>query len=46
MGKGEIAHNEQFFLFPQCLQEFKFCLFGKGLIKGKKISVVKGENAL
>ena len=36
VGKGEIAHNEQFLLFPQCFQ--KICatdkknqgLFGKG----------------
>ena len=34
LGKREIAHYEQFFLFPQCFQ--KSCtnqgLFGKGLI--------------
>ena len=29
LGKGEIAHNEQFFLFPQCFMTFwrTFCHF-------------------
>ena len=39
MGKGEIAHYEQFLLFPQCFQKActadmgkkKGGLFGKGL---------------
>ena len=37
MGKGEIAHYEQFLLFPQCFQRLvlqtrqKQGLFGKGL---------------
>ena len=30
VGKGEIAHNEQFLLFPQCFQETCF----PGVLKG------------
>ena len=26
VGKGEIAHNEQFLLFPQCFQKGLFCI--------------------
>ena len=40
VGKGEVAHNEQFLLFPQCfllfwktfsLEKFKICCLGKEL---------------
>ena len=31
-GKGEIAHHEQFFLFPQCFQKACFPGASKGVI--------------
>ena len=30
--KGEIAHSEQFLLFPQCLQKFFFTEVSKGVV--------------
>ena len=32
MGKGEIAHYEQFFLFPQCFQKAGFPGVSKGVV--------------
>ena len=32
MGKGEIAHHEQFLLFPQCFQKACFPGASKGVI--------------
>ena len=32
MGKGEIAHYEQFLLFPQCFQKACFPEASKGVI--------------
>ena len=32
MGKGEIAHYEQFLLFPQCFQKACFADASKGVI--------------
>ena len=32
VGKGEIARNEQFFLFPQCFQKACFPGASKGVI--------------
>ena len=32
MGKGEIAHYEQFLLFPQCFQKAGFLEASKGVI--------------
>ena len=32
VGKGEIAHNEQFLLFPQCFQKASFPGASKGVI--------------
>ena len=32
MGKGEIARNEQFLLFPQCFQKASFLGASKGVI--------------
>ena len=32
VGKGEIAHNEQFLLFPQCFQKACFPGVSKGVI--------------
>ena len=32
VGKGEIAHYEQFFLFPQCFQKASFPGASKGVI--------------
>ena len=30
--KGEIAHNEQFLLYPQCFQKFFFLEVSKGVV--------------
>ena len=32
VGKGEIAHNEQFLLFPQCFQKACFLGVSKGVV--------------
>ena len=32
VGKGEIAHNEQFLLFPQCFQKACFPGASKGVV--------------
>ena len=57
MGKGEIAHYEQFLLFPQCFQKACFPEASKGVIVWKWVKMMifvfdwienivgKGENA-
>ena len=51
VGKGEIAHCEQFLLFPQCFQKACFSGASKGVVwewvknPEKKTSWGKGKNA-
>ena len=40
MGKGEIAHYEQFFLFPQCFQKACFPGASEGVIVWEGVNLV------
>ena len=44
VGKGEIAHHEQFLLFPQCFQKVCFPEASKGVIVWE--SVKQNQNFL
>ena len=48
LGKGEIAHNEQFLLFPQCfLQVFEiFLLFSQNLKFSSANFFIEGESKI
>ena len=39
VGKGEIAHYEQFLLFPQCFQKLCFPGASKGVIVWESVNV-------
>ena len=41
LGKGEIAHYEQFLLFPQCFQKAKMMI---SVLERVEKNVGKGEN--
>ena len=41
MGKGEIAHYEQFLLFPQCFQKARFPGASKGVIVWEWVKIVE-----
>ena len=46
MGKGEIARNEQFLLFPQCFQKACFPGASKGVFEWKWVKHIQTEAAL
>ena len=43
VGKGEIAHYEQFLLFPQCFQKACFPGASKGVIEWEWVNQVQNE---
>ena len=45
MGKGEIAHHEQFFLVPQCFQKVCFPGASKGVIVWKWVNFLPNDHA-
>ena len=44
MGKGEIARDEQFLLFPQCFQKACFPEASKGVIVWEWVKSLRGES--
>ena len=44
MGKGEIARNEQFLLFPQCFQKAYFPGASKGVIEWEWVKEFGDDN--
>ena len=46
VGKGEIAHYEQFLLFPQCFQKARFPGASKGVIVWEWVNFLPNNNIL